>query len=402
MTARSHSVPAADDPTPSDLTLGVEEEIMLVATSSSEIAPIGPALVGSMDGCRILPELRAAQVELVTPVCSTVADLEREVVAGRAALHRLALGLARPVAVAVRPAGTDPGPVGPVARYAEILAAAPWAGRELLTCGLHVHVGVRGRERRLALHDALRSYLPLLGALAANSPFHGGRDTGVASVRARLKETLPRSGVPPAFGTWERYQAFVDWGARGGVVPDGTYHWYDLRISPTHPTIEVRVCDVPTDVAHTVSLAALVQAVCAFLLARIDAGDPMVIHAGERIGEGLWLAARDGASGSLPDLDTGALIPVDTALALVLDEVGECATALGTERYLEALWEIQRLPGHERQRIVERSNGIDGLVDWLAAETIGPGCHPLPSSTSAGAPPEAESASGGATPLTSA
>jgi len=40
-----------------------------------------------------------------------------------------------------------------------------------------VHVAVRGADRALAVYDAARSFVPELGAIAANSPFLDARDS---------------------------------------------------------------------------------------------------------------------------------------------------------------------------------------------------------------------------------
>ena len=142
----------------------------------------------------------------------------------------------------------------------------------MLTCGLHIHVAVAGGDRALAVHNALRSYLPELAALSANSPYRGGRHTGIASTRLQLNRSLVRHGVPPVFESWDAYAAFVEWGFTGGSIPDPSYHWWDLRLHPGFGTIEIRVCDTQTEIADTVALVALAQALVAWLEARYDAG----------------------------------------------------------------------------------------------------------------------------------
>src|SRR6188472_3743137 len=165
------------------LTLGVEEEFLLVEDGGDALAPVAAGLLAAL-----------------TPVCLTAADIERELTSARTTIARAAAGIARLVAVPVNPGSADPGPPTEHRRYRRILAGAPWASRAHLTCGMHLHLGVGDADRAVVLHDALRSYLPLLGALAANSPIFDGADAGVASARPQLKQLLPRFGVPPAFG----------------------------------------------------------------------------------------------------------------------------------------------------------------------------------------------------------
>ena len=114
----------------------------------------------------------------------------------------------------------DPGPVSSAQRYRRIAAEHPWAARNVLTCGLHVHVAVSGADRALAVYNALRSYLPELLALGANAPYYGGEDTGLATVRAKLNQSWPRAGVPPAFASWRELAEFTVWARDGGALPE--------------------------------------------------------------------------------------------------------------------------------------------------------------------------------------
>ena len=361
----------AFDALPADvLTIGVEEEFLLVAVDGGGLASAGPELVSALAADKSFThELRAAQIEALTPVCLTVPDIERELTRARTTLVRAAAGLARPLAVPVNPSSADPGPPIVNERYRRILAGAPWARQAYLACGMHVHVGVGGADRAVVVYDALRSYLPLLGALAANSPIYDGADTGVASARQQVKQSMPRFGVPPSFGSWDRYEQFLRWGAADGVIPDFSYLWYDLRLNVRHGTIEVRVFDVQTDIGHAAALTALTQALVSWLLARHDAGDRLPTHDHHRIQEALWLAARDGASGALPDLDTGTLVPVEEQLAQLLPQLQPHADALGCNAHLDDIWDVQQQPGHEQQRRVHALNGAPGLIDWLATAT---------------------------------
>jgi carboxylate-amine ligase len=356
------------------LTLGVEEEHLLIDPYTSDLAPVAPEILLRADrDRRIVGELRQSQIELATRVCATAPDVEREIRSARSALASVARGLARPVAAGVHPTVSSPGPVTESPRYRTILENAPWSARELLTCGMHVHVGVAGAERALAVYDALRSYLPLLIAVGANSPFYGGEDAGVASVRAKLNATNPRHGVPPAFGSWAAFERYLHWGAAAGVVADPSYHWFDLRLNPSHGTIEVRAFDVQTDPGHAVSLASLTHALVAWLASRYDEGEELPVHESHLITESSFLAARDGTTGSIVDLDNGKLIPTVEASEELMGTLRPFAVALGSERSFDGLHEVLALSGAERQRVVASGIGFDGLVDWLARETVAEG-----------------------------
>jgi glutamate---cysteine ligase / carboxylate-amine ligase len=352
------------------LTVAVEEELLLVDPTEDVLAPVAGEVIEVLSPDKsFMPELRASQIETVTPVCATVGEVERHLIDARSRVAQAASDVARVLAAPVFPGTADPGPATGRRRYLNILVEAPWASRSLLACGMHVHVAVGDADRAVALHDRLRSYLPLLGALSANSPIYDGVDAAVASARAHLNQSVARFGSPPVFGCWNRFAAFVRWGAAGGVIADPGYHWYGLRLSPLHGTVEVRVFDVQTDVTRAAALTALTQSLAAWLLHRIDNGNRVRVHDHHRIQESLWLAARDGAQASLPDLDTGLLTPVDVHLAQLVDNVRPHAEALGCAHHLDRLARLQQLPGHEQQRDVFRGGGLTDLIDWLTQTT---------------------------------
>ena len=171
--------------------------------------------------------------------------------------------------------------------------------------GLHVHVAVRGADRALAVHNALRSYLPELAALAGNAPLHGGRDTGLASLRPKLCDLLPRQGVPPAWGSWEERADFERWGRRGGVFPGAGEPWYELRPHDEVGTIELRVPDSQSTPEEAAGVIAFAAGLVAWLAERHDAGESLPVHDHSRIVENRWRAMRHGLGGSLLDLDSG-------------------------------------------------------------------------------------------------
>ncbi|HEX8104625.1 MAG TPA: glutamate-cysteine ligase family protein, partial [Solirubrobacteraceae bacterium] len=210
-----------DAPGRTDLTVGLEEELMLLDAETLDLAPRAPELLATLAGDpRFKAEMPAAQIELVSAPATTVAAAAAVLAGARADL--LAAGAGRTLAAG---AGTHPfaaaeGVLNEGPRYERIQAEYGAVARRQLVFGLHVHVAVTGADRALAVHDALRGHLPLLAALAANAPFHAGRDTGLASMRPKISEQLPRQGVPPALGSFDAYAAELGWGAAAGAVAE--------------------------------------------------------------------------------------------------------------------------------------------------------------------------------------
>lgn len=355
-------------------TIGAEEELLLLDPATALPRPTSDLVLElCRDDSRIVTEFRASQVEIISPVCICAADVTRELAAAR---HLLASRIAPQslvVAVGVHPSAVDPGPVNNRPRYTAIARSQPWAARNLLTCGLHVHVAIGGADRALAVHNAMRSYLPEIIALGANAPFYDSADTGLATTRPMLNRTLSRSGVPPAFPDWDALSRFLQWAERSTTVPDITHLWWDMRLHPTTATLEIRAADVQTRVLDTAAIVALTHCLAYDLAGRYDAGEELSVHDDERIGEAMFVATRDGLAGLLPDLDHGNVTSTSERVLDLAEQLRPASRALGCSDELE---HVHRLVaeggGAARQRRLEATHGIEGLVYRLSHETSKP------------------------------
>ena len=353
-----------------ELTVGVEEELLLVDPERLDLAPQIDAVLDRLGGDgRYHRELRACQLEIVTPVCSTAAEACRELSDARRSLISSLDGSVRILSAGTHPSSRAWGDVTGAARYKAIADEYTWAANRSLVCGLHVHVAVGGAERSLAVYNALRSFLPELGALAANSPYFEGNDTGLCSMRPYLNKAFPRAGVPPAFDTWEDYASFVDWGRRGGLFPDPSHFWWDLRLHPVHGTIELRVADAQTAVEDSTAVAAVSHCLIALLAERWEAKEPLPVHDAYRINENAWRGLRYGVRGTLVDLDTGDVEPTRDRLARLLDELEPVAARLDCVDELAGARTLLGGNGAARQRYVFERQGMQGLVRWLVEQT---------------------------------
>jgi carboxylate-amine ligase len=369
-------------------TIGVEEELMLCSPATFGLEPIAEEALRALgDEAGFHAELLAAQVEIVTPPVAGAGAAAARLREGRRRLAAAVEGRARIVAAGGHPFQTE-GEIMDRERYRRLAAEIPGAHQALIF-GLHVHVAVGGAERSLAVHDAMRSFLPEIGALAANAPFRGGRDSGLASVRPGLFGAFPRTGVPPALGSWDRFADFLAWGRRSGAFDDASFLWWDLRAHPGFGTLEVRVPDVQTRVEDAAAIAALVQSLAAWLAERHDRGERLPVHERDRIAQSSWLAARDGLGGELPDLASGRSDPTRARVAALLDELDPVARRIGCGAELEGCRRLLAANGAERQRAVAAREGMEGLMAWLADETL-----PGVSRTRGPAPPRPPGAAG--------
>ena len=265
-------------------------------------------------------------------------------------------------------------PVTDTARYRRIAENFGMIAREQGICGCHVHVAVADREAAVAVSNYLRPWLPLLLALTANSAVYRNAETGYASFRSVLWARWPSAGPPPYFDSVDEYDAAVQMLLDTGAVLDEGMVYWDVRLSASFPTIEVRVADVPSTVAETVLLATLIRAAVMTALDDRHRGvtpDRLVSGA---LRAAYWKAARDGLAGRAVDL-TGNLRSALTRelLAGFLERLRPALEALG--EYRAAAEQLARLVemgnGAIRQvRALRQRNDIDDVIAAAAALTL--------------------------------
>ncbi|HEV8151658.1 MAG TPA: YbdK family carboxylate-amine ligase [Solirubrobacteraceae bacterium] len=350
-------------------TLGVEEEVMLLAPPGGGLAQRGDdvllELAEPLAG-RVSGETHQAALELTCAPHETVAAVEEELADLRSRLHdslaALGLGVAAAGVHPFTPASETE--VSPAGRYQLILRTMRELARREPTFALHVHVGVPDPEDAVRLMNRLRVHLPLLLAVSANSPFRAGRATGFASTRTTLFQAFPRTGIPRSFASYEDWVSTVGLMLRCGAFPEATFLWWDVRAQPRFGTVEVRVMDAQTDVARVGALVALVQALARLELEEGFASSAQV-HGDEILAENRFLAARDGMDAELLEPDTGRRRPARALLAELLDAVRPHAEALGGARRLALLERDE--PGYARQRsVAARAGGLRAVVADLA------------------------------------
>jgi carboxylate-amine ligase len=345
-------------------TVGVEEELFLVDPVTGRQTNASTAVqqrLGPVDGT-VERELHACQVELITDVCHSASEAARTLGGLRRAVVATGAGL---LGSGTHPsAGEGEADITDKERYERI--------RDLLgdavatpVGGLHIHIGMPDAETAIRAFNGLRHHLPLLQALAANSPYRHGRDTGLASAREVTIRGWPRSGVPRAMRDYADFCAMTQLLARAADVPDYTWFWWKLRPHPRLGTVEIRALDVQTTLEDTASLVAL-----AHCLARHAAeADPEPDPPAEVLEEGGFRAARFGVHARLPDAE-GRLRPVAELLHDALSVTGDHAQELGCVSELAGLPSmLTRGGGAGRQRAAYEIAGMDGLLRELTALT---------------------------------
>jgi glutamate---cysteine ligase / carboxylate-amine ligase len=347
----------------SPLTIGVEEELLLV-DSERRLVPAAEEVIDGLDPAAreaVSTEIFAAQIELKTGICGDSGAAAVELRDLRAAVRATGIGL---LGAGLHPDDGGEAQLVPKPRYdivkedlASLLSTPP--------SGLHVHVGMPDPETAVRVANAMRLRLPMLAALAANSPFRDGADTGMASARAAEVRAYPRFEMPRAFVDYADFLAVADQLIAAAGVADYTYIWWDVRPHPKLGTVEVRGMDVqPTAVAN-VGFAALIQALAAREVERPTTSDLQR----EALEESYYQAGRHGLEARLM-VDAGEAAPAREVATRALAEARPYAADLGGEA---ALGEIERIlaegNGAERQRRAFERGGIPAVLDHLAEAT---------------------------------
>jgi carboxylate-amine ligase len=200
------------------------------------------------------------------------------------------------------------------------------------TFSLHVHVGVRGADRAIAVCDRMREVLPQLLAISASSPFNDGRDSGLATVRTQIfTRMFPRCGIPEPFGDWDSYAGFIEFLKDVNSVVESTQLWWSVRPHHSFGTVEVRICDAQPTAEASTALAGLITACVAQAARDFDEGLPRVPRAGRELEENLWRAIRHGLDGKLIDFAARAEYPAAAAADRLLEWTAPVRAELGIE-----------------------------------------------------------------------
>jgi carboxylate-amine ligase len=322
-----------------DFTIGLEEEFALVDPASLELVHRFEELYGACLEDELLAGSAAG--ELI--------DTEIEIRSGRALSFAEAVdrqrerrarlfALADRLGIALAATGTHPWAsyldqrIIDTEHYNRLREELRWVAQRNNTWSMHVHVGIRGAERAIAVCDHLRGTLPALLALSANSPFLDGRDTGLASVRTEIfTRTFPRCGVHEPFGDWSTYAEFIDMLTATASIVEATQLWWSVRPHHLFGTVELRICDAQTRGEESFALAALLTACIAQSALDFDAGALPEPLRQREIEENLWRAIRYGLDGTQIDFAAREVIPTKAALERLVEWTAPAREALGLD-----------------------------------------------------------------------
>ena len=359
--------------------LGVEVELALVDAESGELTCVAPELLARVgagypetEHPKIKKELYQCTVEVITGVCATVAEARADLAESMREVEQAAADSG----AAVIGAGLHPFTpwhqlsLSEGERYQRLVDTIGWPARRLTTHGVHVHVGVRSGDKAIATVNSLTEYLPVFLALSAASPYWNGRDTGLASTRTKIFESMPTTGLPPHLRDWAEFNVFLDTLIEAGAIETVREVWWDIRPHPGYGTVELRMCDSMPTLWEISALAALAQSLVTEFDRMIDAGvTPDVPREWVRR-ENKWRAARWGVEADLVIDESGHTQPLREIVDGLVDRLLPIADDLDCAAELADLRRIAAEgPSYVRQRrVVAEGGDLQGVVRALRAE----------------------------------
>jgi len=359
--------------------VGVEWELQLVDLESRELASAASQLLGEirpegeLDHPLAKHELLESTIEVITGICSTVAEAQADL-AGTVAVvaeHAAARGLG------LMCSGTHPitdwttQTISPSPRYAKLVEDNQWLARQLQIFGVHAHVGVRSVDKVIPIVNALTAYVPHFLALSASSPYWIGEDTGLASVRCKIFEGLHTAGLPYALTGWAQFEHYMETMITTRTIESVREVWWDIRPHPTFGTVELRICDGLPTLDEIGAVAALSQCLVERLDRELDQGRVLPTPEPWVVKENKWRAARHGLAAEIITDDNHSVGPVRTAIFDLVEDLAPVAQDLDCATELESVLQILEVgASYQRQRAVAAATGGDlvAVVDSLLAE----------------------------------
>src|SRR5436309_14141490 len=358
-------------------TLGIEEEFQIVDPHTrelrshvSEILADGKTLFGE----QVKPEMIQSMIEVGTGICKDIREARADITNLRGILS----GFVRKKGLEIIAAGTHPfshwqdQKIFENARYELIVEENQMIARSLLTFGLHVHVGVADPERAIHIMNAVRYMLPHVLALSTSSPFWLGVHTGLRSYRSEVFTRFPRTGIPDHFESYTSFQRYVALLVQTGCIDDGKKIYWDVRPHPFFPTLEFRICDIPTRVDDTIAIAALFQALVAKVDRLLDQNLTFRLHHKMLIEENKCRAVRYGLDGQMIDFGKEKEVPIRDLIRELLEFVDDVIDDLGSREEIEHIDTILEhgTSADEQLRVWRETGAIKAVVDHLIERTI--------------------------------
>lgn len=349
-----------------DLTVGIEEEFQILDSKTlgltncfDELKRVADANFGAP---LVVGELIRSEAEIRTDPGASFSEAKGDLWRRRVALAQAAgdLGL-KLGSTGVHPYSLwEDQEFIDSPHYQRVVDGLQYVAWTNNTFGMHVHVGVRGADRAIAVCDAFRSYLPTLLAVSASSPFYRGRRTGLHTTRAQIfLRSFPRCGIPDAYGDWATYADYAEFLYDTNSVREPTQIWWTVRTHHQYGTLEVRIADAQPLFRDSMGLAGLIFGLTADLMHRYDKGESLPVHESRFLEENRWRAVRSGLDGELINLESRRPEPAVCTVRRLLERAAGQAEGLGIVSELEQVEDMLSQGNWAQRQLEMHASGSD-------------------------------------------
>lgn len=360
-----------------DFTLGIEEEFQIIDPVTrdlkahiTEMIDEGQMILGE----QVKPEMHQSMIEVGTGICANVQEARTDVIR----LRRIISELSAKKGLRIAAASTHPfsdwetSQITPNERYYMLIEEMQHVARSLLIFGMHVHVGIDDREASVHLMNAARYFLPHVLALTTSSPFWVGRNTGLKSYRCEVFKKFPRTDIPDYFSSIGEFDSYVNLLIKTGCIDNAKKIWWDVRPHPFFPTLEFRICDLPSKVDEVITVAALFQAIIAKLYKLYRKNLGFRLYRRAYIQENKWRAVRYGLDGKMIDFGKQKEVPTRDLILELLDFIDDVVDELGSRKEIEYVHTIlaNGTSADRQLRRFEETGDLKAVVDGIMAETV--------------------------------
>jgi glutamate---cysteine ligase / carboxylate-amine ligase len=369
-----------------EFTIGIEEEYLVVDRETRDLFSRPPRemwdALGEVLGTQVTQEFLQAQIEVGTKVCSKVSEAREDL----ATLRRDLSKVVSEYGAAIIASSTHPfanwaqQETTEQPRYMRLQADYQQVARQLVICGMHVHVGIADDHLRIDLMNQVKYFLPHLLALSTSSPFWDGVATGLHAYRLVIFQNMPRTGIPEDFISYGEYERYVEILVNAGLIEDASKLWWDIRPSAKYPTLEMRVSDVCTRLDDAMTIAALYQALLGHLYRLRRNNQKWRLYAPGMIEENVWRAQRYGTGGTLVDFGKGTLVAFADLLEEIIELVARDAVEFDTRDEIRHARTVVRegTSAHRQLAAYEKAvsdgathhEALQAVVDELIVDTL--------------------------------
>jgi len=241
---------------------GVEEEFCFVGPIDYSIRNSIFDLLGKIEDkykeTQVKSELHKCIVEVTTKICSSLDELEDEI----RFLRKMVQDKSKELGISIISSGLHPfsQPENAILiekeRYMRLISMGSVLA-ENVHFGMHIHIEEVLEEKRFAIINLMKYFIPEIISISTNSPFYLGRRTDFATNRLKRYDRAPSAGIPPNIMSLAEFDRYLEKMACYGVEDERDIYW-DIRPRGQYGTIEIRVMDTQASIWQTISISAFI------------------------------------------------------------------------------------------------------------------------------------------------